>query len=119
MRVNILIFKKLVTFKPLGGLVVKNPSAKAGDMGSIPDPGRSLHTTRQLSMCTTATEPVLKSLGPRLLSPHAATTKACVSQSSAPNKRRHHSEKPVHNWRVALSHCNYRKVCTARKTQNK
>ena len=59
--------------------MVKNPPAKAGDVGSIPDLGRSLHATRQLSVCTTATEPVLKSLGPQLLSPRAVATKACVS----------------------------------------
>ena len=35
------IFKKAVGFS--GGVVVKNPAANAGDMGSSPGPGRS-HT---------------------------------------------------------------------------
>ena len=33
-------FKKTVLVFP-GGSLVKNPPAKAGDMGLIPDPGRS------------------------------------------------------------------------------
>ena len=34
-----------------GGSVVKNLSANAGDMGSIPD--KTPHATEQLSQCTT------------------------------------------------------------------
>ena len=33
--------QKMKTGDFLGGLVVKNPSANAGDRGSIPGPGRS------------------------------------------------------------------------------
>ena len=36
--------------------MVKNPPANAGDTGLIPDSGRSHR--EQLSLCTTATEPV-------------------------------------------------------------
>ena len=39
-----------------GNPTVKNLPAKAGDMGSIPGPGRSPHTIEQLSPCTTTTE---------------------------------------------------------------
>ena len=40
----------------LGGTVDKNPSAIAGDMGSLPGPGRS----HMLSgVCTTTVKPVL------------------------------------------------------------
>ena len=46
------------------GSVVKNPPASAGDMGSIPEPGRSLcrGATRlhHSCGCATATEPVLQ-----------------------------------------------------------
>ena len=41
-----------------GGPGVKNPSAKAGDTGSVLDPGGS-HVTEQLSLSTATTEPVL------------------------------------------------------------
>ena len=41
-----------------GGTVVKNPPANAGDMGSIPGPGRS-HMSEQPSPCTTTAEPAL------------------------------------------------------------
>ena len=39
-----------------GGPVVKNPPASAGDMGSIPGPGRSHMGVGQLSLCATTTE---------------------------------------------------------------
>ena len=39
-----------------GGAVVKNPPANAGDMCSIPGPGRSHMATEQLSPCATTTE---------------------------------------------------------------
>ena len=35
----------------LGGSMVKNPSASAGDAGSIPGPGRSHMPWEQLSPC--------------------------------------------------------------------
>ena len=41
-----------------GGSGVRNLAANAGDMGSIPNPGRS-HAAEQLSSCTTTTEPGL------------------------------------------------------------
>ena len=40
-----------------GNANVKNPPAKAGDMGSIPGPGRSPQAMEQLSPCTMTTEP--------------------------------------------------------------
>ena len=39
-----------------GNPTVKNPPAKAGDLGSIPGPGRSPHAMEQLSPRTTTTE---------------------------------------------------------------
>ena len=42
-----------------GGSVVKNPPANAGGMGSIPDRRKISRAVKQLSPCTTATEPVL------------------------------------------------------------
>ena len=41
-----------------GGSVVKNSSASVGDLGLIPNPGRS-HMLEQLSPCATNVEPVL------------------------------------------------------------
>jgi len=43
-----------------GGPVVKNPPAKAGDMGSVPALGLKIpHATKQWSLCVTTIEPVL------------------------------------------------------------
>ena len=42
-----------------GGAVVGSPPANAGDTGSIPGPERSHMPQKQLSPCTTTTEPVL------------------------------------------------------------
>ena len=43
----------------LGGAVVKNPPANAGETGSSPGPGRSHMPAGQLSPCAATTEPVL------------------------------------------------------------
>ena len=45
----------------LGGAVVKNLPANAGDTGLSPGPGRSfmLQIMPELSLCNTTTEPVL------------------------------------------------------------
>ena len=68
-----------------GGSAVKNPPDNAGDMGSIPDPGRS-----QRPQSSQACVPQLVSLGatppgscsrawePQLLNLCAVTTEACV-----------------------------------------
>ena len=41
-----------------GGLVVKNPSFNAGDMGLIPGQGTKIpHVLEQLSLCAVTTEP--------------------------------------------------------------
>ena len=50
-------FLKLVNFP--GGPVVKNPAANAGDMGSIPGPGKISCAPEQLSPCAIATEQTL------------------------------------------------------------
>ena len=67
----------------LGGTVVKNPPANAGDMGWIPGPGRShmlqsnkAHVSQLLSLCSIAHEP-------QLLSPHATTTEVHVPRARA------------------------------------
>ena len=59
--------------------MVKNPLANAGDTGSVPDPEgsrRAAGPMRQqlLSLCSRAWEP-------RLLSPCAATTEACMPRA--------------------------------------
>ena len=91
----------------LGGAVVKNLPANAGDTGSSPGPGRS-HVTRNswahvpqlLSLCSRACEP-------QLLSPRAT--------ARAPTARAPHQEEPL-QWeacapqqRVAPTRHNYRK----------
>ena len=43
--------------------MVKNPHADVGDTGLIPGPGRCHGQLEQLSLCATAKEPVLSSLG--------------------------------------------------------
>ena len=60
---------------------VKNPPANAGDMGSIPDLGRShmlrgdyAHVPQLLSLCSRTWEP-------QLLRPHARTAEACRLKS--------------------------------------
>ena len=42
-----------------GGAEVKNPPAIAGDNGFEPWSGKIPHATKQLSLCTTTTEPAL------------------------------------------------------------
>ena len=81
-----------------GGAVVKNPPANAGDMGSIPGPGRShmlrsnyAHAPQLLSLCSRAR-------APQLLSPCAATTEAPAPRARAP-----HQEKPQ---QLEAAHCN-------------
>ena len=68
--------------------MVKNPPANAGDMGSIPGPGRShmpwssqAHAPQLLNLCSRAREP-------HLLKP------ACIKLMLP--KRSHRNEKPVH-----------------------
>ena len=76
--------------------MVENPSANAGDTGSIPGPGRS-HMPRSnearapqlLSLCSGAREP-------QLLSPCATTTEALEPRARLHNERSHHNEKPAH-----------------------
>ena len=78
-----------------GDSVVKNPPANAGDMGWIPDPGRSHMLWGKA--CTTTTEPVLESPGTlttepmpyNLLRPTHLERMLCI-------KRHNHNEKPVH-----------------------
>ena len=67
-----LIFKKIQGFP--GGPVVKNPPANAGDMGSIPGPGR-FHMLQGSWACV-----------PQLLSPRAAATEAVLSGACAPQE---------------------------------
>ena len=69
-----------------GGTVVKNPPANAGDMGSIPGPGRS-HMLQSNWTCA----PQLLSLRsrarePQLLSPHATTVEARTLRACAPQQ---------------------------------
>ena len=57
--------KQIIKIPKLGlpwWLSVKNLPVSAGDMGSIPDLQRSLHSTEQLNRRTTAAELALRSL---------------------------------------------------------
>ena len=67
----------------LGGAVVKNPPANAGDTGSSPGPGRS-----RMPWSNKARAPQLLSLRsrawePQLLNPPATTTEAHVPRAPA------------------------------------
>ena len=42
-----------------GGAVDNTPPASAGDMGSVPGPGKIPRAMEQLDPCTTSTEPTL------------------------------------------------------------
>ena len=73
-----------------GSSVVKNPPANAGDMGLIPDPGRShmslnnsAHVPQLLGLCSRPPEPQL--LSPLVLEPMLRY------------KRSHRSEKPAYH----------------------
>ena len=50
--------------------MVKNPPTNAGDSGLIPDLGKILRASEQLSPCPTTPEPVLQSLGVRTTKAH-------------------------------------------------
>ena len=65
-----------------GGIIVKNLPANAGDMGSIPGPGRS-----HMPQSNKAREP-------QLLSSRATTTE--VPRAPAPQQENHCNEKPTH-----------------------
>ena len=66
-----------------GGSGVKNPPASAGDMGSIPGPGRSYmsqsnqaHVPQLLRLCSRAQVPELTSLCTELLTPMCPRARA-------------------------------------------
>ena len=87
------------------GPVAENPSANAGDTGSISGPGRS-HMHR-------ATKPKRHSYW-----------SLCALESVLCNKGSHHDEKPGHhNWRAGPAQCNQRKPTHSkgfeRKTQHR
>ena len=94
------------------GSVVENWPANAGDVGSIPDPGRShmlqsnkAHGPQLFSLCSRAREPQL--------------LKCPCLEPVLHNKRSHRNEKPVHrNWSVGPALYNQRKACLAAKTQH-
>ena len=67
-----------------GGLVVKNPPANAGDMGSIPDLERSHMPQGNLAWVPQLLNLCSKAHVPQLLSPHAPTTEAHMPSASAP-----------------------------------
>ena len=78
----------------------KHLPANAGDLGSIPGPGRFQQALGQLSPCTTTTEAVCrKSHMLQLLKPECLEPVLC-------NKKSHPDEKPEHCNRVALACCN-------------
>ena len=65
-------------FQDSPGPVVKNPLANAGDIGSIPGPGRS------------------HKLGWAELSPYTSTTEPKALELVFGSKRSHSNEKPIH-----------------------
>ena len=72
----------------LGGAVVKNPPAHAGDTGSSPGLGRShmpwsneARAPQLLSLCSRAREP-------QQLSPRATTTEARMPRACAPQQEK-------------------------------
>ena len=75
------------------GSLVNSPPAKAGDTGSIPDPGRFPHAEQQLSQQVTPIEPVLhNSRGQR----EARTRQLESSPRSPPTRESLHSiEEPA------------------------
>ena len=79
-----------------GGSVVKNPSAKAGDLGLIPDPGRS-HILQSTSACTSQLLNLCSRAGePQLLSPCATTTEVQAPRAHGVPQRSHHNKEPTY-----------------------
>ena len=71
----------------------KNPTANAGDMGSIPGPGRPhIPHARSNYACV----PQLPSPLLQLLRPRAAINEAAHLEPVLCNKRNHRNEKPAH-----------------------
>ena len=72
-----------------GSVVVKNPPANAGDMGSSSGPGRShmpwsneVRAPQLLNLCSRAHEPQL--LSPRATTSEARVPRACALQQEKP-----------------------------------
>ena len=89
--------------------MVKTPPANAGDMGSIPGPGR-FHT--QLSLCTQILSQRSRAYKPQLLSPHdTRQLKPSHPRALLRNKRSRRSEgqPPLSTTRES--------PCTVRQTQ--
>ena len=103
-----------------GGSVVKSPPASAGDMGSIPDPGRS-HTSPSDKACV----PQLLSLCSRAWELHVMSSRVATNEVQTPqsppvlhNESSHRKGKPaLCNLRAAC--CNQRKTRGAAKTQHR
>ena len=84
-------FKNYIKDFP-SGTVDKNLPPRAGDAGSIPDPGRFPCAVEQLSPWTTSTEPMLESPG------NATTAPSRCPRAPGPvlcSKRNGRSEKPT------------------------
>ena len=60
--------------------MVKNPPANAGDVGSIPGPGRSHMLWRTRPKSTAVAEPVLQSLGAAATEPERPRARAPQQQ---------------------------------------
>ena len=74
-------FKNVIVGDFPGGPVVKNLPARAGDMSSVPGPGRlTPHIVEQVSLCAAATEPAP-------WSPPAATTEPVPPTREASSMR--------------------------------
>ena len=110
--VNTQQLKKKNELGLLGGSVVKNSPANAGDTGLIPGPGRS-YMLRSNQACV-----------PQLLN-LCSRTRVTTSEASAPNSpccatREATAEKSAHsNQREALALHNQRKAHAAKKTQHR
>ena len=79
-----------------GGTVGKNPSANAGDMGLISDPGR-LHMTQATkdSAPQPLEPPCSRAFKPQLMTPCVTATEPCVPMLC--NKKNHYVKPVQHN----------------------
>ena len=84
-----------------GGSGVKNPPAKAGDLGSTPDPGRPHVPRSSWGRAPRTAEPVLSGLGATTTestsrsyrSPRALGPVLCRKRSQSREKPEHHSQR--------------------------
>ena len=88
----------------LGGAVVKNPPANAGDTGSSPGLGRSHMPWSNLACAPQPLSLSSRTCEPQLLSPHAMTAEARMPRAHAPQQEKPPQwEARASQWRVVLT----------------